>query len=179
VAYRVLSYVERPDLADRWEETVRPAWPEFLLHDATVNATWGGIFDGQLAEFQFFVCAEEADEVLGVGNCVPIAWDGDPATLPNGVDEVVPLAIEQSGRGIAPTAISALQAVVTLGNRGRRLSAGLSSPSSSIASATKDATSSPTSGCATAWVADTIDRWYPRKQLRGSSWSRPPRHRTA
>jgi len=118
----VLSFAERPDLDERWEETVRPAWPEFLLHDATMNANWERIFEGPLAEFQLFVYDEEADQVLGVGNCAPFAWDGDPATLPNGIDEVVPLAIEQSERGIPATAISALQAVVTPGNQGKGLS---------------------------------------------------------
>ena len=34
---QVVTYVERPDLDDRWDDTVGPVWPEFLLHDATVN----------------------------------------------------------------------------------------------------------------------------------------------
>jgi hypothetical protein len=34
---QVVTYVDRPDLDDHWGDTVGTAWPEFLMHDATVN----------------------------------------------------------------------------------------------------------------------------------------------
>ncbi len=31
---QLVTYVDRPDLDDRWADTVGPAWPEFLTHDS-------------------------------------------------------------------------------------------------------------------------------------------------
>lgn len=118
---RMVSYAERPDLEDRWEEVVRPAWPEFMLHDPVVGRYWRFLFT-RFPEFQFHLYDEAHDAVLGVGNSIPVAWDGTVDGLPEGLDDVLIRGVEGRERGVHPTALSALQAVVASGWRGRGLS---------------------------------------------------------
>ena len=73
---RAVSFGQRPDLDERWDETVGPAWPEFLLHGSTVNQHWHHLFDDHPA-FQLYLIDETTDEVLGVANTLPFAWDGE------------------------------------------------------------------------------------------------------
>ena len=115
---QVVTYVDRPDLDDRWADTVGPAWPEFLLHGATVNELWPHLYE-IAPEHQFFVIERDSDAVVCVGNSVPFRWDGDPASLPDGIDGVLPLAVEQHGAGVAPNTLCALQAVVVSAYQGQ------------------------------------------------------------
>jgi GNAT superfamily N-acetyltransferase len=121
MSYRIVSYVDRPDLDGSWDEVVGPAWPEFLYHDAVCNRLWPRLFD-EFADFQLYLVDEEADRVVGQGNSAPFAWNGDPATLPDGVNGVLPLAVEQREAGLVPTTLCALQAVVVPPMQGRGLS---------------------------------------------------------
>jgi GNAT superfamily N-acetyltransferase len=115
---RVVTYAERPELEERWDETVGPAWPEFLLHDATVNELWAQLFE-IAPEHQFYVVDGDTDSVVCVGNSLPFRWDRDPASLPDGVDGVLPLAIEQHETGIAPNTLCAMQAIVVPSYQGQ------------------------------------------------------------
>ena len=107
----MVTYVDRPDLDDRWADTVGPAWPEFLTHDATVNEFLSHLYE-IAPEHQFFVVERDSDAVVCVGNSVPFRWDGDPASLPDGIDGVLPLAVAQHGAGVVPNTLCAVQAVV-------------------------------------------------------------------
>jgi hypothetical protein len=120
MSHRIVGYLERPELDDRWEETVAPAWPEFLLHTAEINLRWSYLFE-HAGGFQFYVVDEDTDEVLGVANTVPFAWDGDAETLPESIAGVLQRAKDERDAGVAPNTLCALQAIVTLGNRGRGL----------------------------------------------------------
>jgi len=120
MAHRIVGYLERPELDDRWEETVAPAWPEFLLHTAEVNARWSYLFE-RAGAFQFYAVDEGSDEVLGVANTAPFAWDGDADTLPDSIAGVLQRSMDDREAGVAPTTLCALQAIVTQGNQGRGL----------------------------------------------------------
>lgn len=120
MGHRIVGYLERPDLDDRWEETVAPAWPEFLLHTAAINERWSSLFE-HAGAFQFYVVDEDTDEVLGVANSVPFAWDGDADTLPGSIAGVLQRAMDEREAGLAPTTLCALQAIVTNGNQGKGL----------------------------------------------------------
>lgn len=124
MGYRVVSYAERPELAAQWDDVVGPAWPEFLFHDAVCNRYWGSL-STDFPQFQIYLVDDESGRMVGQGNSIPFAWDGRPETLPDGVDGVLPLAFEQREAGVAPTAASALQAVVASPLRGRGLSGAL------------------------------------------------------
>ena len=121
VSYRVFTHTERPELRARWSELVAPAWPELMLHDAVCNRYWRCLTE-QFPDGQFYLCDESTGAVLGVGNTVPVAWDGTVAGLPGGVDDMLIRAFGEEAVGARPNALSALQAVVVGEQRGRGLS---------------------------------------------------------
>jgi GNAT superfamily N-acetyltransferase len=118
---RIVTHAERPDLHERWDEVVLPAWPEFMLHDPVCGAHWRFLFS-RLPEFQFYLYDDATDTVLGAGNSIPVAWDGTVDGLPDGLDAVLLRGLEELDRGVRPTALSALLAVVAPGFQGHGLS---------------------------------------------------------
>jgi GNAT superfamily N-acetyltransferase len=120
MSVRVLTVSERPFTDAEWEEVVRPAWVEFLHHDAVVNEYWGWL-DADFADFQFTLVDDE-ERVVGVGNTIPFAWDGTLAGLPNGINGVLPVAVRGLEGGTRATTLCALQAVVRPESRGQGLS---------------------------------------------------------
>jgi len=120
----IVSMRERPDIdEERWDRIVPPVWPTFMLHDAVANENWHHLDEPAFADFQFYALDPRTDEVLCQGNTIPFAWDGDPASLPEGIDGVLPLAIRQHSEATGPNTLCALSAVVTKGNQGKGLAA--------------------------------------------------------
>jgi GNAT superfamily N-acetyltransferase len=119
--YRVFTHTERPELRARWSELIAPAWPELMLHDAVCNRYWRCLTE-RFPDGQFYLCDESTGAVLGVGNTVPVAWDGTIAGLPGGVDDMLIRAFGVDVPAVPPTTLSALQAVVMGEQRGRGLS---------------------------------------------------------
>ena len=122
--YRVFTHAERPELRARWSELIAPAWPEFMLHDEICNRYWSCL-TGRFPDGQFYLCDEATGAVLGVGNTVPVAWDGTVDGLPGGVDDILIRAFGDEGPLFPPTTLSALQAVVVGEQRGRGLSSAI------------------------------------------------------
>ena len=104
------SFRERPELVDRWDEQRDPwAGMEWMYHDPVCEAYWPRL-DTDFADFQFLVHDESADEVIGEGRTVPFRWSGHEKQLPDGIDEVLPLACDG---GEEPNALCAILAVVS------------------------------------------------------------------
>lgn len=96
------------------------AWPEFMYHDTVLNELFGRVIE-EFAEFQFYAWDDERNDVVGVGNAIPTAWDGDVASLPDGgVDAVVEARIVEEAP--APTVLCALQILIAPDYRGQGLS---------------------------------------------------------
>ena len=95
-------------------------WPEFLYHDPVLERLLGRVI-GDHPEFQFYAWDEEREEVVAVGMAVPVAWDGDPAGLPDeGIDAVVEARCAEDAP--EPTALCALQIVIAAEVRAQGLS---------------------------------------------------------
>ncbi|MGZ6768464.1 MAG: hypothetical protein ACXVEU_20190 [Nocardioidaceae bacterium] len=124
---------ERPDL---WQRGIpsESVWPEYNLHGDVLNQWWGHL-DEELAEFQFVLYDEAADEVVAEGHTGPLWWEGSDEALPDGIDAAIEevfgrlrarepvnalcaLAAESPrhgrARGLAP---QLLQAMRTIGQR--------------------------------------------------------------
>ena len=54
-----------------------------MYHDPVLNRLFGRVIE-EYPEFQYYAWDDERDEVVGVGNAIPAAWDGDVASLPDG-----------------------------------------------------------------------------------------------
>lgn len=122
MSYHVATYRERPDLNDRWEQTVAPAWPAFLMEDVRINEHWDYVFEGA-PDFQLYLVDDETDAVLALANTCPFRWSGRHDDLPTGIADVLIRAKRERDAGDDPTTLCALQAIVTEGNRGSGLAA--------------------------------------------------------
>jgi GNAT superfamily N-acetyltransferase len=96
------------------------AWPEFMYHDPVLNELFGRVIS-DFAQFQHYAWDDERGEVVGVGNAIPAAWDGDVAQLPDGgVDAVVGAGFAESAP--EPTVLCAIQILIAPDYRGQGLS---------------------------------------------------------
>jgi GNAT superfamily N-acetyltransferase len=111
VAVRLLTWAERPDLADRGPASAT-VWPEYNLHGDVFDDWWEPLLD-ELPEYQFALYDEEGDAVLAEGHTGPLAWDGDDATLPAGIDETLRRVVETRRAGGRVDTLCALAAEVS------------------------------------------------------------------
>ena len=121
MALRIVTHAERPDLNDRWNEAADKVWPVFMLNDAVVGQYWGGL-GRHFPDCQLYLLDDQTDTLVGVGNTVPVSWDGTVDGLTGGIDDVLTAAIGNRQSQPAPTTLCALQAALLPGNLGRGLS---------------------------------------------------------
>ena len=107
---RVLTWAERPDLRDRGPRSL-DVWPEYNTHGDVFDDYWGALLD-ELPDFQFALYDEATDTVLAEGHTAPLAWDGDDATLPGGIDAALELAVETRRAGGRVDTLCAMAAEV-------------------------------------------------------------------
>jgi GNAT superfamily N-acetyltransferase len=118
----VVTAAERPDLVEPMQDLGASPWPEFLLHDQVVNRHWGILYDA-FPDYQFALLDEADGTLAAIGNCIPIAWNGEADTLPlGGIDDVLENAAAIAATGAGQTAASALMIVIEPGHLGRGLS---------------------------------------------------------
>ena len=118
---RAVTRAERPELWDRIADLSDEVWPEYNRHGDVLNLYWGRLY-GELPDYQFVLYDDEADDILAEGHTIPCAWDGTPAGLGAGIDDVAAagFALLESGR--PANALSALAAEVPERHRARGLS---------------------------------------------------------
>jgi GNAT superfamily N-acetyltransferase len=91
-----------------------------MWHDPVMNRLFGRVVS-EYAEFQFYAWDDDREEVVGVGNAVPTAWDGDPATLlDRGINGVVEARFADGAP--PPNVLCALQILIAPELRGRGVS---------------------------------------------------------
>jgi GNAT superfamily N-acetyltransferase len=89
VSPRLVTWAERPKLAEHGVSS-EDVWPEYNLHGDVFDEYWGPLVD--LREYQFALLEDEV--VLAEGHTGPLAWDGDDATLPDGIDAAIRQVVE-------------------------------------------------------------------------------------
>lgn len=113
---RVVTLAERPDL-EAAMLGMESTWPAYIRPDPVVV---GWAFDRHPAH-QLLVLA--GDDVVARAATVPLAWDGDPASLPDtGWDEVLRMSMMDTYRDREPNTACALEVAVVPGQRSRHLS---------------------------------------------------------
>lgn len=119
----MVTAADRPDLIDAMRRLGASPWPVFLGHDEVVNSLWDRLYE-RVPDYQFALTDRDGGDLIAVGNCIPIRWDGDSSTLPpRGIDAVLENGVATFESGKEPTAASALMIVVEPGQLGRGLSA--------------------------------------------------------
>ena len=118
MAQRVVLASERPDLQERAHEATAGIWPEYNLHGEVPNHFWEHL-DDVFSEFQFVLYDDAADEILGQGHSIPLAWDGTVDGLPDGFDGLLRDGFTLREAGGEPTMLSALAIEVPAAAQGR------------------------------------------------------------
>jgi hypothetical protein len=115
----VHTAADRPDL---WERGIPSAsvWPEYNLHGDNLNHWWGHL-DEELADYQFVLYDEEADEVLAEGHTGPLWWDGSDQTLLSGIDDAIADVFARTRAGQPVNTLCALAAEIPRESRSRGL----------------------------------------------------------
>lgn len=105
----VVTYSERPDLAEEARTVLRVKWPEFIHHDAVSEA-----YLGRVEEYfsTYDVLLLDDGRVVAGGWGVPLRWDGSIADLPDGFDGALVRAVQDHEASVAPTTLSFMAAVV-------------------------------------------------------------------
>lgn len=113
---------ERPELEPEFERLAEEGWPRFLRQRDELGAGrhWPALF-GDFADYQLLVC-NQFGRVVAVGHAVPFVWNGEAAALPASIAAILTAAVEARKQGRAPTALSALAALVDQRHRGEGLS---------------------------------------------------------
>jgi GNAT superfamily N-acetyltransferase len=115
---RTVTLADRPELAASIPGVLGSRWPVFMLAGAPghhVELT--GLLAAAAGHQVLLVDA--ADEVLGVGLSVPLAWDGSATGLPVGWDGAVAASADLLARGGTPNAACALSITLTPAAAGR------------------------------------------------------------
>jgi hypothetical protein len=122
VSLNLVTVAERPELAGEMLRLGASPWPAFLNHGAVVEALWQFLYE-LAPDYQFALLDEQTGSLTAMGNCIPIRWDQDPQTLPDGgIDAVLQDGVACLREGGTPTAVSALMIVVSPGQLGRGVS---------------------------------------------------------
>jgi hypothetical protein len=121
---RLVTAAEEPALEAEMLRFGASPWPEFLDHDAVVNELWRSIY-ALAPGYQFALLDGRTGSLAAVGNCIPMRWDGDAATLPDrGIDAVLEDGVACLRDGATATAASALMIVISPERLGTGLGAG-------------------------------------------------------
>jgi hypothetical protein len=115
----MVTLADRPDLEDQIDRLSHRVWPRFFNHGGvSTSPFWPSLFKTFIDSQIIFL--EDGATVAGVGHTVPIAME-DPSDLPTGVDTALQRGVENHERGIPPTTICAVAAMVPETHRGRGL----------------------------------------------------------
>ena len=117
------SAADRPDL---WKRGIDSAsvWPEYNLHGDVLNEYWGSL-DEELPDYQFVLYDEATDEVVAEGHTGPLSWDGEDATLSDGIDSTLQQVFRQTRAGETVNTLCALAAETPRDGRARGMAAQL------------------------------------------------------
>jgi GNAT superfamily N-acetyltransferase len=121
VSLRLLTWAERPDLAERGPAS-EDVWPEYNLHGDVMSDWWEPLLD-ELPEYQFALYDEAADRVLAEAHTGPLVWNGDDRELPDGIDAALVRAVSERRTGLPVDTLCAFAAEVAPAARQRGLAA--------------------------------------------------------
>lgn len=130
--YRVVTIRQRPRFRHEFGRLHAVAWPAFL-HDDAVNALWPRLY-AEFPEYQIAL-TDRRGKVVAVGNTIPFVWDRSPAGLPDRIVDVIGHGVDARERGLRPTALSALAAIVDPRRRAEGLSTRMISAMAGLAAA--------------------------------------------
>ena len=112
IQYDIITSEGRPDFTEQTSILTSAAWPEFMLHDP-VSALFTDLYE-KLGKYQFALVEKTTGEWIAMGNSIPLAFDGNPADLPDtGWDWALQKGVHDHDTGRKPTILCAIQVVTS------------------------------------------------------------------
>jgi GNAT superfamily N-acetyltransferase len=99
-------------------------WPEYNLHGDVFADWWAPLLD-ELPEYQFALYDDATDAVLAEAHTGPLAWTGEPAKLPDGIDDALQRVVAARRDDRPVDTLCAFAAEVNPTARGRGLAGDL------------------------------------------------------
>ena len=119
--FDMVTGVDRPDLMKLNNAVTGVSWPQFMLHDP-VAELFPELYE-KLPQYQFSLLEKGTDNVIALGNSIPLAYDGEPSDLPDeGWDWAMKTGMKDHNTGKKPNILCALQIVVANGYRDQGVS---------------------------------------------------------
>ncbi|NIB38404.1 hypothetical protein HBA55_02345 [Pseudomaricurvus alkylphenolicus] len=118
--FRIVPYREHPQYVSQALSFEAESFPKYIEEDAV----WADIsphFYDEFADFQFFVVDETNHQLVGVCNCVPFNWSGDPDQLPS-YHQMLTDALKDWRAGRQANTLSPVQAIINPVYRGQGVS---------------------------------------------------------
>jgi len=101
---------DRSDLIGKGDEIVDQVWPEFMLNDAVANKYFFQLYS-DFPEYQYWLL--NGEEIVGIGNCIPIYWKGKLTDLPaEGWDWALKKGFDDRKTGLKPNLLCALSSTI-------------------------------------------------------------------
>lgn len=122
-SYRIVTAREEDSLRQANFDTARLVWPTFMLHDIMGDYFTDLFTIPELAEYQFAFIDKKSDDVILMGNSIPLRFDGDWSELPDmGWDWGLEKGVQDIRAGIEPNMVMAIQVMIPPEGRGKGLS---------------------------------------------------------
>ena len=124
--FTVVTLDQHPDLIETADAlAAQPgAWPEFMLHVPVSDLHFWRLYE-TFPAYQVVLLDAEGT-IAGLGNTIPVTWDGLGDSLPNdGWDAILQLGVRNHRAKIKPNCASAIQAVIAAKYRGQGVSQAL------------------------------------------------------
>ncbi len=118
--YKFVTTKDRSDLIKKGDEIVVQVWPEFMLHDAVANEYFFQLYSS-FPEFQYWLL--NGEEIVGIGNSIPICWNDDLGNLPDeGWDWALKKGFDDLKAGIEPNLLCGLSITINPEHQGKGIS---------------------------------------------------------
>lgn len=120
--YKIVTGRENPEIRKLQSDLILSAWPEFMLHDIYIDKYWDNIVR-RYPEYQFILLEKQTDEIIAIGNSMPVRFDDSIDHLPDGgIDWALETCHRQINSGEKPNLLCAFQIVVSKDHLGSGLS---------------------------------------------------------
>lgn len=102
---------EHPEFISEFYRIEDQGYPEFMHHDRVAQLHWKKLFT-VFSYCQLVICNEKK-ETIGIGNSIPLYWNGVLDTLPlNGWDGIIQMGVINYKNNIKPNTLAALSVVI-------------------------------------------------------------------
>ena len=114
----IVTTADRPDLDDQARDALREVWPEFIFHDP-VSAGYIGRVGEYFPGYDILVLDD--GKVVAGGWGVPVRWNGEAHTLPDGYDGALVSAVTGHEDSVPADTLVIMAAAVSAGRQGAGL----------------------------------------------------------